>query len=163
MLSLALDLGNVPSVLAALADERNAQAVVNAAAESLVDDMHDWIEAGHAFTPRTGHLQQSINWLPAGNGVAHVYANAVYAGWVEKGTDPHVILPKAGRKGLKIPTGGVSSPVGPQMAGQGYVIRRKVNHPGSKAHPYFFADLDNRSAHMQERALSVLAARMAHG
>lgn len=150
MMSITLDLGKVPSVLAALADQRNAQAVANAAAESFVDDTLDWIKAGKGFTPHTGQLEQSINWLPVGNGSAEVFAQAEYAGFVEYGTEPHVIAPKAGRQGLKIPVTG----------GGGYIIRRAVNHPGSKPHPFFFADLDNRKQHMQERALSVLAARI---
>lgn len=151
MLHIHLDVGNAPSVLASLVDQRNAHAVVNAAAESFVDDTLDWIKAGKGFTPRTGQLEQSINWRPAGNGIAEVFAQAEYAPYVEYGTSPHVIEPKPGRGGLKIPVSG----------GGGYIIRRKVNHPGSKPHPFFFADLDNRKQHMQERALSVLAARIA--
>ena len=150
MLSIKLDLGKAPSVLAALADQRLAQAVVNAAAESYVDDTLDYIKAGKAFASRTGQLEQSINWLPSGNGSAEVYANATYAPYVEYGTPPHTILPKAGRKGLKI-----------RVLGSGYIIRRKVNHPGSKPYPFFFTDLYNRQQHMQQRGLSVIAAKLA--
>lgn len=151
MISIKLDLGNAPSVLAALADIRNDQLMANAAAGSYVDDTLDWIAAGRAFTPHTGQLEQSINWRPAGFGEAEVYANAEYAGWVEDGTEPHVITPKAGRNGLKIPVSGSG----------GYIVRRSVNHPGSKPYPFFFADLADRQQHMQERALSLLAARIA--
>lgn len=151
MLNIQIDAGDVPSVLAALADQRNANAVVNAAAETFVDDVLDWVKAGKGFTSRTGKLEQSIVWWPLGGNAAEVYANADYAPHVEYGTSPHVIEPRAGRKGMKIPVSG----------GGGYIIRRKVNHPGSKPHPFFFADLDNRKQHMQERALSVLAARIA--
>lgn len=155
MLSIQLDLGKVPSVLAALADQRNAQLVANAAAESFVDDIHDWIAAGKGFTPRSpgGGLEQAINWRPAGNGSAEIYANKDYAGYVEHGTGVHVghspwvIGPKDGRKGLKIPVSG----------GGGHIVSRSVTHSGSKPHPFFFADLDARKTHMQERALSVLA------
>ncbi|WP_020160522.1 hypothetical protein [Methylobacter marinus] len=153
MINITLDLGEAPSVLAALSHPALAQQLVNVAAESYVDDMHDWIDAGRAFTPREGQLQQSINWHPLGNGAAVIYANAAnaaYAGFVEDGTAPHVIEPKPGRKGLKIPAAG----------GGGYVIRRRVNHPGSRPHPFFFADQADRSRRMQERALSVLAARI---
>ncbi|NJA04164.1 HK97 gp10 family phage protein [Methylococcaceae bacterium WWC4] len=143
-----------------MADESNAQLVVNAAAERFVLDTLEWISAGHAFTSRTGQLEQSINWHPAGDGGAVIYASAEYAGWVEEGTEPHVIRPKDGRKGLKIPTGGNASPVGPQLAGGGYVIVKQVNHPGSRPFPFFFADLDNRQAHMQQAGLSVLASRL---
>lgn len=150
MLKISFDLGDVPSVLAALADPANAQAVVNAAAESFVDDTHDWIAEGNSFTPRTGRLQQAIDWRPSGNGSAEIYANTEYASYVEEGTQPHVIQPKPGRKGLKIPV----------ASGGGYIIRRSVNHPGSKPHPFFFVDLDNRQLHMQQRSLSVLATRL---
>lgn len=171
MLSVSLDLGRVPSVLAALADQRNAALAAKVAAESFVDDVHDWIDAGNAFTPgQGGGLEQSINWRRDGNGGATIsvldrnrtetdsvtgYTRVVnaknYAPFVEFGTRRHVISPKPGRKGLKIPV----------ADGSGYVVRRSVIHPGSRPHPFFFADLDNRTAHMQERALSVLAARMA--
>jgi hypothetical protein len=139
---------NLPSVLQALADPALLDRAAYAAAESYNDDIHDWIDSGRAFHAHTGALEQSINWRPAGQATADVYAQAGYAGFVEKGTGPHVIEPKPGRKGLKIPVGG----------GGGYIIRRKVNHPGSRPYPFFFADLENRKQHMQQRVLSVLAA-----
>jgi hypothetical protein len=148
--NLDLDLGDVPSVLAAMSDPTLAQQLVNAGAESYVDDMLDWIDAGRGFTPREGHLQQSINWHPLSNGSAVIYANADYASFVEDGTAPHVIEPKPGRKGLKFPVSG----------GGGYLIRRSVNHPGSRPHPFFFADQADRGQHMQARALSVLASHL---
>ena len=150
MLAISLDLGKVPSVLAALADQANAQAVVNAAAEAFVKDTHEWIKSGNAFTPRTGRLEQSIGWHPNGDGSADVYANADYAPYVEYGTGPRVISARPGRDGVKVRAPGV-----------GYVLARESNHPGSKPHPFFFADLDTRQQHMQQRALSVLAARLA--
>jgi hypothetical protein len=146
---ITFDIGNAPSVLAALGDPHNVQLVANAMAESYTDDTLDWIGAGHAFTTRTGQLAQSIGWRPAGNGSAEVYANAEYAGYVEKGTEPHVIRPKD-RQALRFPVGG----------GVGFGFARVINHPGSKAHPFFFADMDNRKQHMQERGRSVLASRM---
>lgn len=149
MLTIKLDLGNTPSVLAALSDPRNVQLVANAAAESYVDDTLDWIQSGEAFQGRTGQLEQSINWRSARGGVAEVFAQADYANYVEFGTRPHVIEPKPGRKGLKIPV----------TTGGGFIIRRRINHPGSKPHPFFFADRDNREQHAQERGLLVLAAR----
>lgn len=136
--------------MAALSDARNAQLIVNAATESFVDDTHDYIDAGRGFTPHTGQLQQSINWHPAGNGSAEVFAQAQYAAFVELGSQPHVIGPKD-RKALRFPVAG----------GAGFGFAKVINHPGSKPHPFFFADLDDRKQHMQERALSVLASRMA--
>jgi hypothetical protein len=153
MLQITLDLGSAPSVIEAMRDPKIAQKVVNAAAESFTDDVHDYIDSGQAFTPREGHLQQSINWRPGGNGSAEVYAQADYASYVEEGTRPHVILPREGRLALKIPV----------LGGGGYVLRRAVNHPGSRPHPFFFADQAARTEHMQDRAMSVLAGVIAHG
>jgi hypothetical protein len=149
MISITLDLGNVPSVLAALADGGIAQRVANAAAESYVDDTLDCVAEGKAFKSRTGQLEQSIGWRPAGMGLSEVYANAAYAPFVEHGTAPHVILPRH-RKALKIPV-----PSG------GYILRRQVNHPGSRPYPFFFAGREERVEHMRERGLSVLAAVIA--
>jgi hypothetical protein len=150
---ITFDVGNAPSVLAALRDPHNAQLIANAMAESYVDDIHDLIQSGRSFTPRNaGGLEQSIGWRPAGNGAAEVYANKDYAGFVEFGTGPHVIGQKPGRKGLKTPT-----------SGQGYVLRRQVNHPGSRPHPFFFADQAARAQHMQEAGRSVLARIIANG
>jgi hypothetical protein len=147
---ITFDIGNAPSVLAALGDPHNVQLVANAMAESYVDDTLDWIKDGKGFTPRNaGGLEQAIGWRPAGNGSAEVYANKDYARYVEEGTEPHVIRPKD-RQALRFPVGG----------GVGFGFARVINHPGSKAHPFFFADMDNRKQHMQERGRSVLASRM---
>ncbi len=151
MSSITFDVGNAPSVLAALRDPRNAQLVANAMAESYTDDTLDYIQAGRSFTGRTGQLAQSIGWRPAGNGTAEVYANAAYARFVEKGTQPHVIRPR-NRQALRFP-----------VSGGGFGFARVINHPGSRARPYFFADQDNRAQHMQAAALSVLARIIANG
>lgn len=153
MISISIDLGNTPSVLAALADPRLQDKLVKVGAETYVDETLDWIGAGRAFKTHTGILEESIGWRFAGNGVAEVFANAEYAGYVEQGTDPHVIEPKAGRKALKIPSG------------NGFFFVGQVNHPGSKPYPFFFADSNLRAQKMQTAMLSVLAAHTeaAHG
>lgn len=143
---IRLELGNLPSVLAALSDPRLLQLAVNAAAESYTDDTLDWIAAGRSFTSRTGQLEQSIGWRGRGNGSAEIFANAEHAAYVEQGTGPHVIEPGPGRKALKIPVGG------------GYILRRSINHPGNRPFPFFFADRDSRIENMTARALSVIAA-----
>lgn len=147
-MQITLDLGNIPSVLAVFSDPRLAQGIVNAAAERYTDDTHDWIDAGHGFTPRSGQLQQSIGWHPNGNGVATVFVNADYAMPVEFGSRPHVIRPKD-RKALRFPVGG-----------GGFGFAKVINHPGSKPHPFFFADRDNRVNNMHSAAMSVLAHAM---
>lgn len=128
-----------------ITDPHVIQRAVNAAAESWVDDTLNYIQQGRAFTPREGHLEQSIGWHGNGNGSATVYANAEYASYVEFGTRPHVIRPKAGRKALKIP-----------QAGGGYILRAGVNHPGSRPYPFFYADRANREQNMVNRALHVI-------
>lgn len=146
MISITLDVGNVSSVLAAFSHPQLAQRIVNAVAESYTGDTLDWIQAGHAFTTRTGQLEQSIDWHPNGNGSSTVFANAEYALPVEFGSKPHVIRPKNG-KALRFSVGG----------GAGFGFARVINHPGSKAHPFFFADRDKRVDNMQAAAMSVLA------
>ncbi|MDP1664132.1 MAG: HK97 gp10 family phage protein [Methylobacter sp.] len=152
MSGITFDLGNAPSVLAALRNPGNAQLLANAMAESYTDDTLDWIQSGRSFTGRTGQLAQSIGWRPAGNGSAEVYANAEYAGFVENGTRPHVIRPRNGRA-LRFPIGG----------GAGFGFARVINHPGSRPHPFFFADSAARGEHMQAAGLSVLARIIANG
>lgn len=149
--AVELDTGDLPSVLAQIEDPRTHTLAVYAVAERYVTDILDWIAAGQSFTPRSpgGGLEQAINWRPAGDG-AEVYAQKDYAGYVEFGTEPHVIEPKPGRKGLKIPVEG----------GGGYIIRRRVNHPGSRPYPYFFADLEGRQERMVEAASVVIANRI---
>jgi len=122
------------------------RAAIYAMAESYTEDTLDYIQQGRAFTNRTGHLGQSIGWRPTGNESAEVYANAGYAAYVEFGTRPHVIRPKSGRKALKIPVAG----------GGGYILRRAVNHPGSKPYPFFYVDQSQRRANMQAAAISVI-------
>lgn len=173
MISISLDTGNLPSVLNALRDPAIAQQVANVMAESYNDDIHDWIDAGRGFTPRSpgGSLEQAINWRPIGNGTAVVsildqprikrdpetgreqLVNPhQYGMYVEKGTRPHQIGPKPDRKGVKM-----------NVPGIGYIVRREFMHPGSRPHPYFFADQTARTSTMQAKALSVLASRIADG
>jgi len=87
--------------------------------------------AGEARTRspvKTGKLKSSISVgeRSAGrNGTAiEVSANTLYALYVNQGTKPHVIMPKKARM-LRFPT----------KAGD-IVFANKVNHPGTKAHPF---------------------------
>lgn len=152
MITISVDLGNAPSVLAALGNPSNAQLLANTMAEAYVDDMLDWIASGRSFTGRSGQLAQSIGWHPAGGGSAKVYASSDYAGFVEHGTgipaghDSWKYGPRD-RKALRFPVGG----------GGGFAFARSVVHEGSQPHPFFFADLDNRQQHMQAVGLSVLS------
>ncbi len=149
--SISLDLGHTPSVLAALARPEVAARAAKAAAEQYNDALHDWIDAGSAFIPRLGQLQQAINWRPLADG-AEVYATATYAAFVEHGTgipaghQQWVIRPRE-RSALRIPV----------LGGGGFMFRRSVIHKGSQPKPFFFADRDTRQALMNEAARRVVA------
>ena len=71
---------------------------------------------------RTGRLRQSIAVRQTSESVT-VGPNTEYAGFVEFGTKPHIILPKKG-KALAFMVGGQA------------VVVKKVNHPGTRAQPY---------------------------
>lgn len=93
---------------------------------SLFRSVHRVIDEGKSFTPRTGHLQQSIR-VDLSNvkeGKAEIVADASYAPFVEFGTRPHVIKPK-NRQSLRWATD------------EGYVFAKLVHHPGSKPYPFF--------------------------
>jgi HK97 gp10 family phage protein len=81
----------------------------------------------HQYKDRSGALTASIDskLLVSGADVAmgEMTAKAPYASYVEGGTEPHVILPKNGQF-LKFTIGGRT------------VFARKVNHPGTKPHPF---------------------------
>jgi hypothetical protein len=133
---------------------RGARRGILAAAQSYTQDVKDWIGSGRADAPRmgeTGHLRQSVGWRPEGRMSALVYVQAPYAPFVEEGTDPHIIRPRR-RRALKIPN--------PQ--GGGYIIVAKVKHPGSKAKPFFFADMPARQGRMLEAFSAELGKAMEH-
>jgi phage gpG-like protein len=129
-MKIELKIKKLPQILQQGVVEKNLRRAVMIAAETYVRDIHDWIDSGRAFKPRTGNLQRSITWYMTNNS-ARIIAQADYAKWVEFGTKPHTILPKR-RKALKIPTP------------EGYIFRKRVSHPGSKPYPYFFVNLQDR-------------------
>lgn len=126
---------------------RASRAGVLAAAETYTEMVHDFIDSGQSFESQSGELQQSIGWRPDGDG-AVVYANAPHAGYVEDGTKPHVIRPK-NRKALRF-----------AGDGGGFVFAREVNHPGTEAQPFFFADMANRKSAMQNAFVQEIMARV---
>ncbi len=71
-----------------------------------------------------GNLRQSIKYAPLGQSAFIVQVNAKYGIYVEKGTKPHVIVPRR-KKALAFTVGGKK------------VVTKRVNHPGTKAQPFF--------------------------
>ena len=95
---------------------------------------------------KTGHLKRSGN-VRYGDMFAIVGYNAPYAGYVERGTRPHIIAPKT--KGfLAWPTeawvfGYKSGPGGVKIKPTGWVFTTKpVHHPGTKAYRYLGESVD---------------------
>jgi hypothetical protein len=131
-MKVELKIKKLPQILQQGAVEKSLRRAIMIAAETYVKDIHDWIDSGRAFKPRTGNLQRSITWYMSTENSARIIAQADYAKYVEFGTKPHAILPKK-RKALKIPTP------------EGYIFRKKVSHPGSKPYPFFFANLQDRA------------------
>lgn len=105
---------------------------VKRAAERYTEEIHNHIDAGKSFTPRTGFLQQSIGWRPLGKNKAKVFVNAEYASFVEYGTTAHKIKPKK-RKALRWEEEGK------------YFFAKSVWHPGTKEKPFFYADFEKRA------------------
>ncbi len=97
-------------------------------AEVYTEAVHDFIDSGQAFTPRTGNLQQGIGWRPDGDG-GLVFAQGEVAEFLEFGTKPHVIKAR-NRRALKIPTP------------DGYKFRRAVRHPGFPKGKFSFFYVD---------------------
>ena len=112
--------------------QRAAAFATKVGAQEYTESVLDYIRLGRSFTSRTGQLEQSITWRATNDGDAVVSANAEHAPHIEYGTAPHVIKPKAGRKFLRFPGAG------------GFVFAKQVNHPGTTAQPFFFADGQRR-------------------
>lgn len=84
-----------------------------------------------------GSLRQSIKTTRYGNMGFIVMVNSLYGVYVDQGTRPHVILPK-NKKMLAF-----------QKNGQ-WVFAKRVNHPGTKAQPFFSNAVDDAGPYAQK-------------
>lgn len=132
---------NLDSFLDKKGIQSAAKTALKAAGKRYYEMIHETIDSGKSFTPRTGNLQQSIT-LRYSKDAAVISAHKEYAPFVEFGTRAHKILPKR-RYALKIPTA------------DGYIFRKSVNHPGSKPYPFMFADFDKRKEEAEKTFLKV--------
>lgn len=84
---------------------------------------------------RTGNLGRSIR--PGGltDSYTIVEARAGYAAYEEFGTRPHTIRPRTKRV-LAWPAAGSARLSGSLRRGGSLIFARKVNHPGTKPHPF---------------------------
>lgn len=93
---------------------------------------------------KTGNLGRSIRLTRYTTTEALVTAGANYAAYVELGTKPHEITPRA-KKALRwaATAAGRRLTGSPRVAAQrgqlgGVVFAKRVHHPGTKAQPYLF-------------------------
>ena len=127
MINIDLELGTVPSSLAALASDSVIHSAVAAIGQSYVADTKSYIESGRTFTERTGRLKASIRSYTTSNNDGVVRASVRYAWYVEHG---HKLRGKSIPKGLK-----------------GKMTR---------AYPFLLTDQENRSGRGLLAASSVL-------
>lgn len=85
---------------------------------------------------KTGNLGRSIHLGPVTDTSATVYASANYAGYVEFGTKPHEITPRA-KKALRFAaTAAGRRLTGSPRKGAAVVFATRVHHPGTQANPF---------------------------
>lgn len=85
---------------------------------------------------KTGHLGRNIRVQSFSARNVVVEAATGYAGFVEYGTKPHVITPNA-RKALRFAASASGRRLtGTPRTGAAVIFAKRVNHPGSKAHPF---------------------------
>ena len=126
MIKLNLEVDSLDWLLKTDGGKKALSKGLSAFALTLFNSVHKVIDEGKSFTPRTGHLQQSIraDLSKVHEGKAEIVADASYAPFVEFGTKPHVIKPKR-RQSLRWATD------------SGYAFAKLVKHPGSKPYPFF--------------------------
>lgn len=142
---------SAPGILRGLLDAKLAYRAVNAAARSYKSDVLAFIGQGAAFTARKGGpLEKSIKWRTDGPG-ALAFTKARHAAILEGGSRPHAIEPKArrGGKALKFSVGE-----------GGFLFRKRAQHPGTAAEPFFFADFAAREARMAAAAAAAVDAKL---
>ena len=84
---------------------------------------------------KTGNLGRTIHLGSVTPTRAETIASASYAGFVEKGTRAHTIVPRH-KKALRWAEGGNARLSGSPRKGARVRFARRVQHPGSKAKPF---------------------------
>jgi len=84
---------------------------------------------------KTGNLGRSIRIGAQTERSVTVIAGANYASFVEYGTRPHEITPRAA-KALRFAVGGNRRLSGSPRSGAPVVFARRVHHPGTKPYPF---------------------------
>jgi hypothetical protein len=97
-------------------------------------------EAKFLVPRKTGNLGRNIRVGRVGASNVEIVATTNYAAAVELGTRPHVITPRA-RKALRFAVGVNRRLSGSPRKGAPVIFAKRVNHPGTKAHPYLVPGL----------------------
>ena len=126
--------------------KRAAKKAIKAAGKEYYNQIHEDIDSGKSFTPRTGNLQQSITIRFEGY-KAIIGTHKEYAPFVEYGTKAHTIKPK-NAKVLAINTE------------NGILFRKLVKHPGSKPYPFMFLNLERRLKQATDKAFEVFKSEL---
>ena len=92
-------------------------------------------EAKREAPRRTGNLARSIQIGSVSATRAEVRATANYAAFVEMGTRAHIIRPRQ-RKALRWAPRGQTRLSGTPKKGAQAIFAKRVNHPGTRAHPF---------------------------
>ena len=129
--------------------KKAAKKAIKAAGKEYYKQIHNDIDTGKSFTPRTGNLQQSIT-LRFENYSAIIGTDKEYAPFVELGSSPHKIRPKRVNF-LKIPYN------------DGYFFVKEVSHPGSRAYPFMFLNKDKRIKQATDKAWEVFKQELKNG
>jgi hypothetical protein len=111
---------------------------------------------------KTRNLARSIHAAEIGESSARVVASAKYAAYVELGTRPHEITPRA-RQALRW----AASPAGQRLTGTptkaaqrggagGVVFAKRVHHPGTRPYPFMKPGAEKaiRSAGLADRIVA---------
>lgn len=111
-------------------------AIFNEAVNTLMADLRD------GAPERSGDTRRGLRQTPASTGTTlavQVTSTTPQGEWYEKGTRPHVILPKRGTV-LVFEVGGET------------VFTRRVDHPGQRARPWFRPVTDRWPRYLAEAA-----------
>lgn len=84
---------------------------------------------------KTGNMSRSIGHEQTSDTSGRLYARANYAGYVERGTQPHVITPRVAAV-LAWPGSGMARLTGSARVGASMVFAMRVHHPGTRPHPF---------------------------
>jgi HK97 gp10 family phage protein len=95
-------------------------------------------EAIHRAPRKTANLQRSIKVEAVSDTHVTIEAQAAYAGFVERGTRPHIIRPRNAKALRFAATAAGQRLSGSARRGAAVIFARIVHHPGTRPQPYMW-------------------------